>query len=823
MSQSRSLVPLAQDATAQTRPFYFLATFWGKQFRDWFCLFAVQSLLSPNNIPALKRRTYARFLICTTREDWDALQKETVFIRLTEAIDVVFIENDALFPGEHKYHQMSRGHAMLANECFKYFAIGININPDSIYPDGSVAEAERLAEAGKDVVMCTAVRFEMEGVRDELTKRGLLHWGQPLTLPKRLAVDLGMRNMHAETEAADWQARNFGRLAPEHERTHLLTCCFWRPPGELGCIIITHNWAPFMINYAALHDHSVDSLDGRAIDGDYIYENFGDQGDNDKIHVVDDSDSIFLLGLTPKAEMVPPDDKCWWKDFPVLGPWSRGYILNQTVFDDAIDPLRRRLYRRKVRWHANDLSPVWDETEKISEHCISSYATHDLHPLRRNKEPRSVGTPTPRGGPPSPVRSLWLRAIGTDIFRPYGAPTRVEFVRGRFLDWFRAGKFYIYTRATARALKGDKAALNRIVSRTRTIFGSSKKVLEVRYLRRLAILSSVCLLLLLALNGAAYFVIEHTEFVENSLHDRGQGQIGLSGIRYEAGWDDEYVRSVLGAGQDFTIVLGDKDSWASDVTVASTLNQMDDIDRPAYFSLASAKYGLKGNVENLFRLLRSGIRPKNVVFLVGWREVLADIEIETAIDEGQVGQGFDTARVKDFFASLSVFRLGRMLIPAGINRISGNKDSLLGMIGANFVAPLNKNFTRAEKNKVRRKILTSYRTQIDLIQNLAKGFEFTPWVFHKPATLLAPNNTHVSAELRQSFAYENMQALNQGIIAERGRNGLTLYRLDTVLSDKDKPYFVDAVTFSPLAKQKIALLISQTIAASQSLGTLHPK
>ncbi len=365
-------------AAPELPPVYFLVTYWGEQFAEFLCRFTFPSLLAPGNIPSLAHRERCKFLICSPAADWQALQHKPSFQRLREHIEVVFVQNEEAHAGEHKYVRMSRGHALLTQKCFEDGAIAININPDSIYPDGSIAEAQRLAKAGAYVVLCTAIRFEMEGVEAELVARGLLRPGQSLALPKREAVEIGLRHLHSESRAANWAARNFGRLNPAHGRRHFLTCCFWEVPGEDGVIIITHNWAPFMINYTRLKQHDVSTLDGRALDGNYIFENFSDDGIGTQIHVVEDSDSLFMLGLTPRDEMAPPNDYRWWRSWPVIGRWSRGYILNRTVFDPGIDRLRRKIYLLPVRWHSRDLTPGRKPVESQVNRLLERYVSADL-------------------------------------------------------------------------------------------------------------------------------------------------------------------------------------------------------------------------------------------------------------------------------------------------------------------------------------------------------------------------------------------------------------------------------------------------------------
>ena len=383
-------------------PYYLLLTFWGERFRDFVCRLTFPSLLSPGNIAALKDRKSARFLIATTAEDWAALQREPIFHELCAAITVEFLPNEESNPPVHKYVRMSQGHALLADRCFRDRAIAININPDSVYHDGCIAEAQRLAEAGRHVILCAAVRFDMEGVERELAARGMLVPNTPFALPMREAVAIGLRNFHAETKASCWTAPNFGKLVPEHHRKHFLTCCYWEVPGKEGAIIITHNWSPFMVNYSILGKHDTSALDGRALDGTYIFENFPQY--TDSIEVIRDSDSIFLLGLTPRDEMVPPDERLPWCDRPILDEWVRGYVLSRTVHDKGIDEYRRRIYQTPVYWHATDINAVWGPTERKVRRLIREYVQRNLDALPRGRSIRNV------------LRRRWLAKIRDDLF-----------------------------------------------------------------------------------------------------------------------------------------------------------------------------------------------------------------------------------------------------------------------------------------------------------------------------------------------------------------------------------------------------------------------
>lgn len=363
-------------------PLYFIVVFWGKRYRNWFCRYTLASLLSPNNIPSLQGVRNCRFLICTTKSDWNALQREPLFHRLRKFIEpsLILLPPVTAATIRHKYVRMSLGHKLLTNNCFKDRAIAIYTCPDTIIPDGCVKEANRLIQAGKRVVLCTAIRFEMDGVERDIRKGGIRKPDQPLAVSRRQAVEIGLRNLHSESRAGEWDAPNFGELNPRHFQNHFPTCCYWRMPREVGIVIFTHNWAPFAINFATLAEHDTRSFEQWAIDGDYVYRNFKPGVLGQDIHVVNDSDSIILLGLTPRDEMATRNVSYFWQRWPIVGQWSKGFILNKAVFSPYLDELRRGIYNIPVLWHSCELSAESVETKRRAQSILSKFTNIDLSP-----------------------------------------------------------------------------------------------------------------------------------------------------------------------------------------------------------------------------------------------------------------------------------------------------------------------------------------------------------------------------------------------------------------------------------------------------------
>lgn len=364
-------------------PFYFIVTFWGQKYLDWFGRYSAASLLAEGNIDAVRDISGSRFLICTPTADWQALQRMPIYRRLRDAIELVHLDLPDLSESaiQHKYHRMSLGHKLLTETCHKAGAAAVYFAVDTVIPARSVLELRRLRREGAKVVWCTAIRFDMEGVTRDLERRSRLNEGQVLVISKREAVATGLANLHPESIAGEFDKPYFGELSPEHGRRHFPTCCFWRVKGEDGVVIYTHNWAPFLIDYRTLPFHDTSSFEAWAIDGDYIFRNFKELGPN-CVHIVDDSDGLFLLGLTPHDEMVPPLKGSWWKRFPFVGELARSYVVNQAVFDSYLDPLRRQAYDVAVRWHSRDVVPAWASVEarahRVMKRSARRHAVFDI-------------------------------------------------------------------------------------------------------------------------------------------------------------------------------------------------------------------------------------------------------------------------------------------------------------------------------------------------------------------------------------------------------------------------------------------------------------
>src|SRR5579863_1492059 len=89
--------------------YYFVVTLWGPEFRGYFLNLCLASLLAPGNLPAIAGAgNDARLLVCTTREDWEAMQNDAIFQQAREFCTPEFIDLRMPAPDLLRPHLMER-------------------------------------------------------------------------------------------------------------------------------------------------------------------------------------------------------------------------------------------------------------------------------------------------------------------------------------------------------------------------------------------------------------------------------------------------------------------------------------------------------------------------------------------------------------------------------------------------------------------------------------------------------------------------------------------------------------------------------------------
>jgi hypothetical protein len=343
------------------RPFYFTVIFWGEVHRRYFLDLLLASLLSPNNIPVLNPARKSKFLIVTTKSDWDALQSEPLFRQMTRYLEPVWLEMPFPKPDDPKMLVMSKGHKQVTVRAFADRAYGIFVTPDLVLSDGSVAAMQRLAEAGRKVVLSVAIRFAQETLLEEMEQGGYLKSGQPLVLPARDLMRIALQHLHTETLRYEFDAPYFADVP--------ISVYWWVPEGH-GMIIYSFSWAPLLVDYAALRDHDASTFDEWTMDGDYIHRNFPEPDD---VYVSRDSDDLVLVSFTKETELhfdlTVDHRRRWWNRFAVS---AKSQWIRDLKDSPIIDPLKRSIFQQPVYLHSGNVTQAWHDRRRHTDEIIAS-------------------------------------------------------------------------------------------------------------------------------------------------------------------------------------------------------------------------------------------------------------------------------------------------------------------------------------------------------------------------------------------------------------------------------------------------------------------
>jgi hypothetical protein len=422
------------------KPFYFIVVLWGARFREYFLNYCAASLLAPGNLPALSTLTPSKFLIATRPEDWAAMRDTEIFHLLERHVEPVYVEIPPCPPGRSGYQHMSAGHRIACDMAHRDKAYAVVLTPDCMLSDGSVARLQALARSGMQLVLTAALRFGEEPFFAHLRATGALPGenhgkaGAPVVITPRQMVHAAVNGFHSETLAYEWDAPGLLAIAP---------AAWWRVPGEDGIVLHCLSWAPLLLDYGAIGDHDASSLGQWTLDGDYLFKN---SRDITRLHVVQDSDELFLASWGPLA-----DHPLTKTRFP-LDKYLAGYFFKQSFYSGFFDPLKRKLFFLPVRWHADPLNEKWSLVER-----------HAMRELRRFVNPPDEGDTTEFDKAPS--RLQWLATAAARL--------PLSLLRLLAYAWMFRQRIGQYI---GRVLRGDRELLARLVWFARSfIFGTGQR------------------------------------------------------------------------------------------------------------------------------------------------------------------------------------------------------------------------------------------------------------------------------------------------------------------------------------------------------------
>jgi hypothetical protein len=357
---------LDRPARAGEKAFYFIVVLWGERYREYFLQYCLPSLLAPDNIPALAPGRRSRFLIATISDDWRVMAASAIFRRLEQYVEPVYIEIPSCPPGRSGCEHMNIGHKLACDMAWRDQALALVLTPDTMVSNGTVARLQELANAGVHLVVAAALRFAEEPFFAHLGSMGLIpaargtESAEPLAISGRQMAYAAVNGFHPETLSYEWDGPYLLPVIP---------AAWWRVPDEDGVVLHCLSWAPLLLDYGAVARHDMSTLDGWTIDGDYLFKNIQD---DKNIHVVQDSDEMFLASWAPEDERASVFRPFGLFQHPLgkrLHDLIHGQQFRASFYSRVFDPLKRRMFFLPVRWHARPLNAKWTT---IEQHAMTS-------------------------------------------------------------------------------------------------------------------------------------------------------------------------------------------------------------------------------------------------------------------------------------------------------------------------------------------------------------------------------------------------------------------------------------------------------------------
>jgi hypothetical protein len=315
-------------------------------------------------------------------------------------------------------------------------------------------------------------------------------------------------------------------------------------------------------------------------------------------------------------------------------------------------------------------------------------------------------------------------------------------------------------------------------------------------------------------------------------------QIGLEGIRYEEGWTDEFVRRQLESGQGIWFFGGSTTQGhglRSQETIPAILGKL--LEQPV-LNLGCGAYDQIREVDKLVYLLMAGYRPKAVIFLDGWNDLIASSRSNMRAQDRIIYHGYIKDRGNfsftlsdrlglDFFLStwLQALPFYRLIhyrpetYDPTKREVLVNRDSFTQGLDFPEAEFMHHNFENYLKNQypfVQKNLIATYKKNIDFVTALGTAFKFKPLFFYQPIGLFYAQNPFVQNGYEGSIGAKELHSLQDSVRNEIHAGKLDFFDLTNTLPPKNNLFFLDVAHYSPLSAEIISRNIQDIIS-----GRIH--
>jgi hypothetical protein len=312
-------------------------------------------------------------------------------------------------------------------------------------------------------------------------------------------------------------------------------------------------------------------------------------------------------------------------------------------------------------------------------------------------------------------------------------------------------------------------------------------------------------------------------------------QVGLEGIRYEPGWDDRFVASLLDGHRPLVFVFGASTilghGVAGNETLPYYLNRIlsSSGDKVA-LNFGAQAHNQRLEIAKLIYLLKIGYRPKDVVFLDGLNDLLMP-QSNMRLEDQVIYHGFSENRGEIAFtpgASLRTPNYARLFLeslPLYRVLMAYRRDGPLpqphldrdaftegfSFLEADYRFRHWAEVAEANRQFYARKIVEYYRSNLKLLQTLSAGYGFRLKVFYQPIEYIDPTNPFVLEAARSAPGYRYLVETAKVVRDNIARKELDMIDISDALDTLDTYRVIDIAHYSPAANKKLAERVAEVL------------
>jgi hypothetical protein len=320
---------------------YFSTPVWGDGHIELFKTIGLPSLLSPSNLPSLAEPAQCRYFIYTRPQDVENLKDCEAFRRLEGLIPVAIhaLPDSMEFP----YLVLSKCNSDTLRHADEDDVAAVFLPPDCVWSDGSLANLQKLADAGKSVVHISGVRLNKDTATPDLLRRRDQD-GAALNVPARELAEFGLRNLHPVAISHFWG---------EHGGTLVPTNLYWTAPGQ-GLVIRCFHLHPLLVKSQIKFARF-----SGTIDDDLVLAACPDRSTE---YIVDDSDEILTFELSPPQHQVG------------ALPYSKNSVASIAAWAEmGANARHRQLAAHTIRLHYTPVDrEVWAPVEAEADRIVAA-------------------------------------------------------------------------------------------------------------------------------------------------------------------------------------------------------------------------------------------------------------------------------------------------------------------------------------------------------------------------------------------------------------------------------------------------------------------